>query len=154
MSRRPNPNHNPKSDQPRPVPTPPAGLGTDGLAAWKWIWSPEHAWITNRHLGLVERYCRLRDFVDQAFTQIREDGLLVTGSQKQPRVHPALTLLKNLAVELRLSEIELGLTPASESKTTTPTAAPTTTAPPTNTDTKPADTSIVTLLSDHRSRKS
>lgn len=152
MSRRPNPTNRVPTAK-RPLPKPPAGLGADGLAAWTWVWSPDHVWITVRHLGLAERYCRLRDVLAQLFAQLNADGVSVAGSRNQERVSSLLPQVKNLSTELRLCEIELGLTPASESKTA-PTPAPTATpAPRANTDTKPADTSIVTLLSDHRSRK-
>ncbi|MGV0041295.1 P27 family phage terminase small subunit [Mycobacterium colombiense] len=149
MSRRPNPNSNPTA-QPRPVPAAPAGLGAEGMAAWNWVWSPEHTWITKRHLGLAERYCRVRDVLALTFAQIQEEGISVTGSQKQTRSNPLLPQVKNLSTELRLCEIELGLTPASESKTTAPsTPAPTVAAPRTA---KPVDASIVTMLDDHRRR--
>lgn len=151
MSRRPNPKA--ADDAPRPVPAPPTGLGDDGLAAWNWVWSPQHTWITTRHLGLVQRYCRLRDVLASTFAQLNADGISVTGSRNQERVNSLLPQVKNLSTELRLCEIELGLTPASEAKTAAPTPAPTATPPRANTDTKPSDASLVTLLSDHRRRK-
>jgi hypothetical protein len=54
MSRRPDPKRAAQGDKPRRVPRAPAGLGADGSAAWKWIWAPEHTWITSRHLGLAQ----------------------------------------------------------------------------------------------------
>lgn len=151
MSRRPNPKA--AENAPRPVPPPPAGLGADGTAAWQYVWAPEHVWITTRHLGLAERYCRLRDLLALTFAQIQEEGISVTGSQKQARSNSLLPQVKNFSTELRLCEIEMGLTPASEAKTTAPTPAPTATPPRANPDTKPGDASLVTLLSDHRRRK-
>lgn len=153
MSRRPNPNRDGQQDKPRPMPPAPVGLGADGLAAWRWVWSPEHTWITTRHLGLVERYARLRDVLALTFTQLNADGISVTGSRNQERVNSLLPQVKSLSTELRLCEIELGLTPASETRTAAATPAPAATPPRTNTDTKPADASLVTLLSDHRRRK-
>jgi P27 family predicted phage terminase small subunit len=115
------------------------------------VWSPQHTWITTRHLGLVERYCRLRDVVALTFQQLGEDGVLVAGSTGQTRSSTLLPQLKNLSTELRLCETELGLTPAAESKTAAPTS-PSTPAPrPAKAD-RPVDTSLVTLLSDHRKR--
>lgn len=66
-------------DRARPIPKRPTGLGPDGQAAWKWVWSPQHTWITSRHLGLVERYCRLRDVMALTLEQVSEDGIMVTG---------------------------------------------------------------------------
>ena len=151
MGRRPTPNRDTHRDETRPIPEPPAGLGADGLAAWNWVWSPQHTWITSRHLGLVERYCQLRDVAALTLKHIREHGIMATGSQKQERTNPALIQLKNLATELRLCETEMGLTPAAESKTVAPGPAPTVTAQRAKGD-RPGDATLVTLLSDHRKR--
>lgn len=148
MSRRPNPNRDARRDQTRPIPAPPAGLGADGSAAWNWVWDPAHTWITPRHSGLVERYCRLRDVVARIFAQLGDDGVMVTGSTKQTRSNTLLPQLKNLSTELRLCETELGLTPAAESRTAAP-AAPSQPARRPKVE-RPGDGSLVTLLSDHR----
>ncbi|CPR11956.1 Phage terminase, small subunit [Mycobacterium bohemicum DSM 44277] len=152
MSRRPSPNREAPRGKTRRAPVAPAGLGADGLAAWKWVWAPSHPWITERHRGLVERYCRLRDVADGLFRQIDTDGIMSTGSQKQLRTNPALAQLKNLSTELRLCETELGLTPAAESKTAPTPAGAFADTPRARAKARRPDDTLVTLLDDHRRR--
>jgi hypothetical protein len=51
------------------VPTPPASLGEEGLAAWEYLWAL-HWLIPQRHLRIVQRYCRLQDLLAVAFAQV------------------------------------------------------------------------------------
>ena len=58
----------------------------------------------------------MQDTLAAARAQVAADGMIVTGAQKQPRPHPLLAEIRALVTESRLTEIELGLTPASASK--------------------------------------
>lgn len=100
---------------PRQAPKPPASLGTEGRKAWRYLWGL-HWLVPERHSQVVTRYCRLQDLLAVAFEQVARDGLMVPGSQRQLRVHPAMAEVRLLSTECRLIETELGLTPAAESK--------------------------------------
>lgn len=119
MSRRPKPHWRaqPAPADSRPIPEAPEGLGPAGQQAWEYIWKPEHHWIAaERHLLLVSRYCQVRDLLAAAIAQVRTDGFMVEGSTGRQRAHPCLAEIRALATESRRTEIELGLTPSSESK--------------------------------------
>jgi hypothetical protein len=47
----------------------PASLGEEGLAAWEYLWAL-HWLIPQRHLRIVQRYCRLQDLLAVAFAQV------------------------------------------------------------------------------------
>ena len=60
----------------------------------------------------------------RALAQVDRDGLMVEGSKGQLTAHPAMAEIRLLTTELRLIEIELGLTPASEAKAGVPAVLP------------------------------
>jgi hypothetical protein len=73
-------------------PTPPAGLGTPGKHLWKAIladlapgWS-----LDARELHLLGEAARCADRLGELDAVVERDGLLVTGSTGQPRLHPAV----------------------------------------------------------------
>jgi P27 family predicted phage terminase small subunit len=154
MSRRPKPKTGATSSGGRSVPTAPDTLGPEGLKAWEWVWSEDHTWINDRHLQLITRYCRIQDVLDQAFRQIKQDGLMVPGSKGQLRCNPVTVELRSLSTESRLCEIELGLTPCAESKAGAAPKVPTSAKEPANPAEARRDgpSSMLTLLSDHRER--
>jgi P27 family predicted phage terminase small subunit len=126
MSRRPKPSitRRPAPASPRRrLPTTPASLGVEGAEAWKYVW--KLSWVVPaRHSRIVERYCRLQDLLALAFGQVERDGMMVEGSQGQLRCHPAMAEIRMLTTECRLVEVELGLTPAAESKAGVPAELP------------------------------
>jgi phage terminase small subunit len=128
MSRRPKPHWEiPEAAAPRRrTPRAPAGLGTEGLAAWSYVW--KCPWIhPDRHLHAVRRYSHLQDILARAIAAAGADEIIVSGSRGQGRVNPALAEVRLLSAECRLLEVELGLTPAAASKAG---ATRTRTAPP------------------------
>lgn len=85
------------------------------MAAWNYLW--RHHWIIpERHCRIATRYCQLQDLLAAAFARVAADGLMTTGSTGQSRAHPAMAEIRMLTTESRLTEVELGLTPAAESK--------------------------------------
>jgi P27 family predicted phage terminase small subunit len=126
MSRRPKPmitRRPPPTSPRRRLPTPPGNLGAEGTEAWKYVWKL-HWIVPARHSRIVERYCRLQDLRALALGQVERDGMMVEGSQGQLRCHPALVEVRALTTECRLIEVELGLTPAAESKAGVPVELP------------------------------
>lgn len=125
MSRRPKPSVTrlPPPTVRRPTPKPPASLGAEGIAAWKYLWKL-HWIVPERHRRTVERYCRMQDLLAAAHAQVDRDGLMTEGSHGQLRAHPAMAEIRMLTTESRLTEVELGLTPASESKAGVPAVLP------------------------------
>jgi len=122
------------------------------LKAWEWVWSDDHTWVNERHLRIITRYCRIQDVLDQAFQQIKADGLMVPGSKGQLRCHPVSVELRSLSTESRLCEVELGLTPCAESKAGAAPRVPTSvkeSAGPVEAR-QDGPSSMLTLLSDHR----
>lgn len=101
--------------EPRPVPEPPPGLADAGKAAWTRLWSL-HWIVPQRHWQTVQRYCEMTDVMAASLTQVKRDGYMIEGSHGRMRAHHALAEIRHLATELRRTESELGITPASESK--------------------------------------
>lgn len=105
------------------APAAPESLRETGLAAWEYIWR-QH-WIDpDRHRLPVERYCRLRDLLEQAFAELERSGLMQLGSQKQLRCHPVLIEIRQLSDLARHLEVELALTPVSAAKARVPLERP------------------------------
>lgn len=110
---------------PRTPPPAPDGLGEAGRAAWDFVF--RQYWISpDRHRLLVERYCMLRDLLADAHAELRRGGpgLMVLGSHKQVKFHPAMVEIRQLSAELRALEVELALTPSSASKAGVPLGDP------------------------------
>jgi len=116
MSRRPKPHYKlPAPLVERRTPPAPTGLGRDGKKTWAYVWKL-HWIVPERHLHTVRRYCELQDLIASAVAQVEADGFMIDGSKGQRRCHPALTEIRQLATEARRTEVELALTPGSESK--------------------------------------
>jgi P27 family predicted phage terminase small subunit len=106
------------------TPEPPKDLGAAGRAAWNYVW--RHRWIVpERHMMLVERYCRTRDLLQQAIATVAAEGLMSVGSHGQQRAHPCMAAIRLMSTESRLMELELGLTPVAESRAGIPKELPT-----------------------------
>ncbi|OBH66665.1 hypothetical protein A5684_06150 [Mycobacterium intracellulare] len=58
----------------------------------------------------------MTDVMAASLTQVKRDGYMIEGSHGRMRAHHALAEIRHLATELRRTESELGITPASESK--------------------------------------
>lgn len=104
---------------PRTPPPVPEGLGAAGRAAWAHVW--QQHWINaDRHLLTVDRYCRLQDFLAEAFAEKERAGLMQLGSHKTLRCHPVTVEIRQVSAELRALEIELALTPSAAVKAGVP----------------------------------
>jgi len=69
-------------------PRTPSGLAPSGRSLWKRL-TAEYELDVNE-VPLVTEACRLADRITELERQIRTDGLMVTGSKRQPVLHPAV----------------------------------------------------------------
>jgi phage terminase small subunit len=74
-------------------PTPPEGLGAAGEDLWHDLHDelPERMEFNARELAILTAACRQLDTIVSLERAIKRDGLMVTGSTGQRRLHPAVT---------------------------------------------------------------
>lgn len=85
--------------KPKAAPRAPAGLDKSGIALWRRMHAA-YAITARWELDLLELGCRQADDIAQLEEAVRDHGVMVEGSQGQPRLNPA-------AVEVRLSRAAL-----------------------------------------------
>ena len=94
------------------VPEPPEGMGEAQVASWQEFWRSELSQLVKgTDMGAVRRlwsYYQQHDDLTRVFDRSR----LVSGSQGQPRLNPALDGLMKLEGAILRLENELGLTPS------------------------------------------
>ena len=82
----------------RKPPSPPRTLGTAGRALWRDL--HDDLDFDPHERVLVTQACKQADLVDQLEQVISSDGLTITGSAGQPRLHGAVTELRQCRLAL------------------------------------------------------
>lgn len=95
------------------APTTPKGLGADGRALWRrviaGVAADPHWELDARDLHLLEQAVRAADRATELEQIIATDGLMVTGSTGQSRLHPAVSeaRMTRQLVAILLSKVDL-----------------------------------------------
>src|SRR4051794_5396169 len=92
-------------------PKPPTGLQPPGRSLWRAMHAalPQDVEYDERELAILAQACRQADAVASLDAVLKRDGLTVVGSQGQPRLHPAVTELRQgrIALARLLGDVEL-----------------------------------------------
>lgn len=93
----------------------PGGLGANGKSRWKqWVETFRlDGMLEQRHLDLLEVYCKAWDRVDECAAAVKQDGEYITSESGAMSRHPALIEAQTARDIIRRLAIEFGGTPSS-----------------------------------------
>jgi P27 family predicted phage terminase small subunit len=96
-------------------PVAPESLGKVGCAAWERIWGVD--WMSPQlDIAAVTRLCEMYEEREAMRAAIIAEGWMVDGSMGQRRANPLIDRVTKINHEIRLLEMEFGLTPAARSR--------------------------------------
>ena len=83
-------------------PAPPEHLGEAGARLWERIIAalPAEAEFDARELEAIDQACATRDLIEELQTGLREDGLYITGANRQKKQHPFLAEIRQQRLAL------------------------------------------------------
>jgi P27 family predicted phage terminase small subunit len=93
----------------------PESLGKLGRDAWERIWSVDWM-LPHLDIAAVTRLCEMYEEREAMRAAIVEEGWMVDGSKGQRRANPLIDRVSKINHEIRLLEMEFGLTPAARSR--------------------------------------
>jgi P27 family predicted phage terminase small subunit len=97
------------------APTPPATLGELGREAWERIFAA--SWVQPGYdVAAATRLCEMYEDRESMRKALRQHGWMVWTAAGAPKANPLVGPLGRLDNEIRMLEVEFGLTPAARSR--------------------------------------